>query len=134
VDGLRTNASNIKIEGVWASDVVFDMSPAAPNATVPLEAVGEYRVTTFSASAEDAGAPEPRSRWYKSGTNSFHGSVYEFNRNTSYNANNFFVNKQAPAGRSSCATSMAQAWAGRSSKTRHSFSEPGKASGRSREP
>jgi len=95
VDGLRTNASNIKIEGVWASDVAFDMSPAAPNATVPLEAVGEYRVTTSSASAEAGrGAGAQVQVVYRSGTNSFHGSAYEFNRNTVYNANNFFANKQ----------------------------------------
>jgi hypothetical protein len=29
----------------------------------------------------------------KSGTRSFHGEVYEFNRNTAYNANDYFLNK-----------------------------------------
>jgi hypothetical protein len=87
VDGLRTNSSNVKIEGVWASDASYDMSPASPNASVPLEAVGEYRVTTSSASSDSGrGAGAQVTVVYKSGTNSFHGSVFEYNRNTAYNA------------------------------------------------
>ena len=98
VDGLRTNASNTRIEGVWASDASYDMSPAAPNVAVPLEAVGEYRVTTSSASAEmGRGAGAQVQVVYRSGTNSFHGSAYEFNRNTVYNANDFFRNRSASA-------------------------------------
>jgi hypothetical protein len=30
----------------------------------------------------------------KSGTNNIHGNVYEFNRNTDLNANNFFLNRE----------------------------------------
>jgi len=98
VDGLRTNASNVKIEGVWASDASYDMSPASPNATVPLEAVGEYRVTTSSASADSGrGAGAQVTVVYKSGTNNFHGSVFEYNRNTAYNAGEFFANKNNKA-------------------------------------
>ncbi|MBM3790434.1 MAG: carboxypeptidase regulatory-like domain-containing protein, partial [Acidobacteria bacterium] len=94
VDGLRTNASNVKIDGVWASDASYDMSPAAPNVAVPLEAVGEYRVTTSSATADAGrGAGAQVQVVYKSGTNEFHGSVFEFNRNTAYNAGHFFANK-----------------------------------------
>jgi len=95
VDGLRTNASNVKIEGVWASDASYDMSPASPNAVVPLDAVGEYRVTTSSASADSGrGAGAMVSVVYKAGTNRFHGDVFEFNRNTAYNANEFFAHLQ----------------------------------------
>jgi len=95
VTGLRTNANNTKVEGIWASDASFDSAPTFSAAPVPLEAVGEYRVTTSSASAESGrGSGAMVSVVYKSGTNSFHGSVYEFNRNTVYNANNFFTNKQ----------------------------------------
>ena len=94
VDGLRTNANNVRVDGVWAADASYDMSPAAPNVAVPLEAVGEYRVTTSSATADSGrGAGAQVSVVYKSGTNEFHGNVYEFNRNTSYNAGEFFANK-----------------------------------------
>jgi len=95
VDGLRTSANNVKIEGVWASDPSFDMSPAAPNAAVPMEAVEEYRLITSSAGPDAGrGAGAQVSVVYKSGTNRFHGSVYEFNRNTVFNANDFFGNRQ----------------------------------------
>ncbi len=98
VDGLRTNASNVKIEGVWSSDPSYDNSPAAPNAAVPLEAVGEYRVTTSSATAEmGRGAGAQVQVVYRSGTNSFHGSAFDFNRNTVYNASDFFANRQGTA-------------------------------------
>ncbi|MBM3791948.1 MAG: carboxypeptidase regulatory-like domain-containing protein, partial [Acidobacteria bacterium] len=94
VDGLRTNANNVKVEGVWASDGSFDMSPAAPAVPVPQESVGEYRVTTSSATADSGrGSGAMVQVVYKSGTNSFHGSAYLFNRNTVYNANNFFTNR-----------------------------------------
>lgn len=98
VDGLRTNTNNAKIEGVSAIDTTFDMSPARPNAVVPQEAVAEYRVTTSSASAEAGrGSGAQVQVVYRSGTNNFHGSVYEFNRNTAYNANNFFTNRAGNA-------------------------------------
>jgi hypothetical protein len=95
VDGLRANANNVRVEGVWANDPSYDMSPAAPNAAVPLESVAEYRVTTSSASVESGrGAGAQVSVVYRSGTNNVHGSAYAFNRNTVYNANNFFANRQ----------------------------------------
>jgi hypothetical protein len=95
VDGLRTNANNVKVEGVWASDPSVDMSPAAPNVSLPLEAVGSYRVTTSSAGADEGrGSGAQVSVAYKSGTNRFHAGVYDFNRNTIFNANNFFSNRQ----------------------------------------
>jgi hypothetical protein len=94
VDGLRLNANNAKVDGVSAIDTTFDRSPAQPNAVVPQEAVAEYRVTTSSATAEAGrGAGAQVSVVYRSGTNEFHGAVYEFNRNTAYNANNFFSNR-----------------------------------------
>ncbi|MBM3790547.1 MAG: hypothetical protein FJW35_09390, partial [Acidobacteria bacterium] len=95
VTGLRTNANNTKVEGIWANDASFDSAPTFAAVPVPQEAVGEYRVTTSSASAESGrGSGAMVTVVYKSGTNAFHGSVYEFNRNTAYNANNFFTNRQ----------------------------------------
>ena len=95
VDGLRSNSNNVHIEGVWANDASYDSSPARPYIPTPLEAVGEYQISTSSASLENGrGAGAQVSLVYKSGTNDFHGSLFEFNRNTSYNANNWFSNRQ----------------------------------------
>lgn len=93
VDGL-TNSNNVKVEGIFASQSAFDWSPADPTVAVPLEALGEYRITT-SGGLSDAGRGSGAkvSVFLKSGTNQFHGSVFEFNRNTVFSANNFFNNR-----------------------------------------
>lgn len=94
VDGLDPHTSAIKVEGIQARDPSFDISIAYPSTPVPQEAVGEYRVTT-SGDLSDAGRGSGAQVkvLIKSGTNQFHGSLFEFNRNTDYNANNFFNNK-----------------------------------------
>ena len=51
----------------------------------------------------------------KSGTHDFHGELYEFNRNTDYNANDYFVKKSGKAARPSSSTSPAATLAARSS-------------------
>jgi hypothetical protein len=62
---------------------------------VPQEAVGEYRVSTAGYSAgEGHGSGAQVNVLVKSGSNNFHGSVFEFNRNTLYNANDFFDKRQ----------------------------------------
>ncbi|MFH1573433.1 MAG: carboxypeptidase regulatory-like domain-containing protein, partial [Acidobacteriota bacterium] len=95
VDGLRTIANNVTVEGVYAQDPFLDFSPANPSFAVPSEAVGEYRVVTSSASAEyGRGAGAQVQVVYRSGSNEFHGSAYEYVRNTVLNANNFFNNRQ----------------------------------------
>jgi len=92
-DGLRPNNNNMKIDGVFAADASYDAAPTTTYAVAPLEAIAEYRVTTSSSTADTGrGSGAQVSAVYRSGTNSFHGSVYEFNRNTSYNANDWFTN------------------------------------------
>jgi len=94
VDGLAPHTSAVKVEGIMASNPGYDYSPAHPSTPVPQEAVGEYRVTT-SGDLADAGRGSGAQVKValKSGTNEFHGSVFLFNRNTAYNANNFFNNR-----------------------------------------
>jgi len=95
VDGLCTIANNVTVEGVYAMDPFLDFSPANPSFATPSESVGEYRVVTSSASAEyGRGGGAQVQVIYKSGTNEFHGSAYNYLRNTIFNANNFFNNRQ----------------------------------------
>jgi len=95
VDGLRVEANNLVVEGISSTDPLVNMSAAWSAAPVPLEAVGEYRVVTSNAAAEyGRGGGAQVQVVYKSGTNQFHGSAFEFHRNTVFNANNFFANKQ----------------------------------------
>ncbi len=94
VDGLAPNTNNLKVEGIFSSATNFDQSPANSSTPVPMEAVGEYRITT-SASLADAGRGSGAkvSVFLKSGSNQLHGSVLEFNRNTIMAANTFFNNR-----------------------------------------
>ena len=94
VNGLATNTSSVKVEGINSSNGGYDYSPARPSTPVPQEAVGEYRVSTSTVLADAGrGSGAQVKVMIKSGTNQFHGSLFEFNRNTAYNANDFFNNR-----------------------------------------
>lgn len=98
VDGLEPHASSVKVEGILASNPGFDYSPSHPSTPVPQEAVGEYRVSTSGEMADGGRASGAQVKvLIKSGTNNFHGSLFEFNRNTAYNANSFFSNRAGTA-------------------------------------
>lgn len=65
------------------------------NVHPPLESVQDFSVLTNNMSAEyGRGMGAVVSASQKSGTNKFHGVVYEFNRNATLNANDWFYNKQ----------------------------------------
>lgn len=98
VDGLPPGTSEVRVEGILAINSVYDYSPAHPSFPVPQEAVGEYQVSNSGNSAADGPASGAEIKaLIKSGTNSFHGSAFEFNRNTALEANYFFnkFNKSA---------------------------------------
>lgn len=80
LDGIDNNAYGTSNQGF--SNQVVQVSP---------DAVAEFKVETNTYSAEfgrSAGAIVNAS--YRSGTNQFHGSLWEFNRNTALNAVGFF--------------------------------------------
>ena len=62
---------------------------------VSLDSVQEFRVTTTNYNADEGRSSGAQvSLVTKSGTNEFHGSLYEYHRNTITSANDYFV-KQA---------------------------------------
>jgi hypothetical protein len=90
VNGGLANANTVLVEGL-ALDYAQMNSPAY---VPPVDATQEFRIQTNTFSAEygrSAGAVVNFS--IKSGTNQLHGSVYEFLRNKSLDANNFFQNR-----------------------------------------
>jgi hypothetical protein len=95
VDGTRGTAANVTVEGVGATEPALGSGATSTTAAVIIEAVGEYRVVTSSASAEyGRGGGAQIQLVYRSGTNSFHGSAFDFLRNRALNANTFANNKQ----------------------------------------
>ena len=94
INGNRTVANNVTVDGVNASDN-FLKTPGnitLPVIPVSVESICEFRVTTTLASAEFGRGTSQINAITASGTNQFRGSVFNFHRNTIFNANNFFNN------------------------------------------
>ncbi len=92
VNGARADQSNVTLDGV---DVNDQREGLAFTSVVPitLDSVQEFRVTTTNANADQGrGSGAQVALVTKSGTNEFHGSVYEFHRNTVTTANTYFNN------------------------------------------
>jgi hypothetical protein len=91
VNGARSDQSNITLDGV---DVNTDTKGYAFESVLPITAdsVQEFRVTTTNYNADEGRSSGAQvSLVTKSGTNSFHGSLYEFHRNTITSANDYFI-------------------------------------------
>ncbi len=93
VDGLRSTANNYVLDGLdnnyfGTSNQGFANEVVQP----PPDAIAEFRVETNNISAQygrSGGAAIIAS--LRSGTNQFHGNVWEFLRNTALNANGYFT-------------------------------------------
>ncbi len=93
VTGSRTDQGNITLDGV---DVNEQQAASAFESILRVtpDSVQEFRVTTTNPNAaEGRSAGAQVALVTKSGTNQFHGSLYEFHRNTIFTANDFFNNK-----------------------------------------
>src|ERR1017187_9414766 len=93
VNGSHSDQSNVTLDGISVNDKGgHSFTSVMP---VTLDSVQEFRVTTSNYGAEQGGAGGAQVALVtKSGTNSFHGSVYEYNRNSFVSANDYFI-KQA---------------------------------------
>jgi len=90
VNGARSDQSNVTVDGVS----VNDEGGAAFSSVLPvtLDSVQEFRVTTTNYNADQGGSSGAQVAMVtKGGTNDFHGSAYEYHRNTYTSANDFFV-------------------------------------------
>ncbi len=93
VNGDRGRGVYTTLDGVDVSDPVIPRGELSQVLMNP-DSVSEYRVITSVAKAEygrNSGAQVQVVT--KSGTNQLHGSLFEFNRNTAYNANDWFNNR-----------------------------------------
>ncbi len=91
VNGARSDQSNVMLDGV---DVNDQSSGYAFTSVLPVtqDSVQEFRVTTTNYGADQGqGSGAQVALVTKSGTNSFHGSVYENLRNTITSANDYLV-------------------------------------------
>jgi hypothetical protein len=99
VNGGRADQANITLDGVDVNeqqsglDIVTDEAFASVLRSTP-DSLQEFRVTTTNPNADQGRSSGAQvSLVTKSGTNEFHGSLYEYHRNTVTSANDWFNNK-----------------------------------------
>jgi hypothetical protein len=93
VNGGKPDQANITLDGADVNEQVTRAAFASA-LRVTLDSVQEFRTTTTNGTAESGrGSGADTALVTKSGTNSFHGSVYEYNRNELFAANGFFNNR-----------------------------------------
>jgi len=94
VSGARSDQTNITLDGVDDNDQVKGYAFAGALRST-LDSLQEFRVTTSNANADQGRSSGAQVALItKGGTNNFHGSVYEYNRNNVGLANDWF-NKQS---------------------------------------
>lgn len=98
VNGGRADQANITLDGVDVNeqqrglDIVTDEAFASVLRST-VDSLQEFRVTTTNPNADQGRSSGAQvSLVTKSGTNQFHGSLFEFHRNTVTTANDFFNN------------------------------------------
>ncbi len=93
VNGQRALSNNVVINGVDANSIG---TGSMPNLAVPaIDSIQEFIVqTSLYDASQGRNAGGVVAAVTKSGTDNFHGDVYEFFRNTSLDGNNFFLNEE----------------------------------------
>ncbi|HEV2397509.1 MAG TPA: carboxypeptidase regulatory-like domain-containing protein [Candidatus Sulfotelmatobacter sp.] len=93
VNGQRPESNNFLIDGatnVNGVDGGFVLKP-------PIDSIIEFKILTQNANAEFGGALGSTTNIVtRSGTNQFHGALWEFIRNDAFDANNYFASAQEP--------------------------------------
>ena len=88
---MRANSNNYSLDGADNHDPFFNTPSSFPNP----DALEEFSLQTSNYSAElGRNAGSAMNAVTRSGSNSLHGTLFEFIRNEAFNARNYF----APAG------------------------------------
>ncbi len=94
-NGKRENDQNVTLDGVVANEALQNTVFFTPS----IDAIEEFKIQTGSYSAEygqNSGALVQIA--FKSGTNKFRGTIYDFLRNDKLAAKDYFLNFQLPPG------------------------------------
>lgn len=97
VNGSRDRAFNVTIDGIEANESTVP-NPVSNLYRLTPDNIQEYKVTTSNATPEEGrNSGANVSIATRQGQNRFHGTMYEFLRNTDFNSNEFFANAQGIA-------------------------------------
>ena len=93
VNGMRPESNSVTLDGIEMSSIRESDVDLRPN----VDAISEFKVLTNAYSAEYGHtAGGVISIQSKSGSNEYHGSLFEFLRNDALNAHNYFTNPVDP--------------------------------------
>jgi len=94
VNGSRDRAFNVTIDGIEANESSVP-NPVSNLYRLNPDNVQEYKVTTNNATPEEGrNSGASVSVATRGGSNEFHGTLFEFFRNTALNSNEYFANAQ----------------------------------------
>jgi len=98
ISGARPQQNNYRLDGISLNDYANGAPGSVLGGSLGVDAIQEFSVLTSNYSAEygktSGGVINAVTR---SGTNSFHGSAYEFLRNSALDARNFFDGPKIPS-------------------------------------
>jgi hypothetical protein len=94
VNGLSPSWTGWYLDGANITETQLGGTIISPN----VDALQEFRVESGNMGADEGHTPTIINATLKSGTNAFHGTVYEFLRNNAFDAKNYFY--QPPPGSS----------------------------------
>ena len=99
VHGVRSLQNNFVLDGVDNNSISTNVQELTTQVARPsVDSINEFKVSTNPYNAENGRSPGAVvSVTTKSGTNEFHGTLYEFHRNRLFDANNFFLNRAGRA-------------------------------------
>jgi hypothetical protein len=111
VNGMRTDSNSNTVDGASASNAPQNVSSSGltgglgnttalgtTQATLMLDAMEQFRISTSTYSAEYGNHPGAQISYRsRSGTNQYHGSLYDYLRNSAFDANNWFNTYSTPA-------------------------------------
>ncbi len=96
VTGARSDQDNVTLDGMDVNDFSTGQALIAVG-NAPVDSIQEFHVETANPlAAEGRGSGAQINLLTKSGTNIWHGSASEYNRNTDFEANTFFNNRTDP--------------------------------------
>ncbi len=84
--GGRASANQYLVDGVTINDVMYQTPAFEPS----IEAIQEFKAQTETYSAEYGTSANQINIGYKSGTNQFHGTAFDFLRNNYFDARSYF--------------------------------------------
>lgn len=92
VNGNRGTDNGYQLDGVNYIDEQYQTAPILPSP----DAIQEFTAKTSNFSASQSGAGADIQFTTKSGTNQFHGALFEYLRNNYFDARNYFATKVTP--------------------------------------